>query len=288
MGASKSSPVVEEHFVVPEAKFSIPVRTTRKMGWQRDLPDFRDRVLAMPEHQKSNLPRHVDLRPSEHFHIYDQGELGSCTANAIGAAFHYALVKEGITDFAPSRLFIYYNERAMEGNVDEDAGAYIRDGIMSLAKLGVCSEEAWPYHEKAFKKQPSSDAYSAASLNRATEYARVESNLEALRTCINEGFPFAFGFVVMASFQMPDVAKTGWMSMPQIYDKVMGGHAVLAVGYDDVSKCFMVRNSWGEEWGDKGYFYMPYAYITNPGLAEDFWAINFVEGQAFPTKTTKL
>lgn len=116
----------------------------------------------------------------------------------------------------------------------------------------------------------------------------MANSLEALKTCINEGFPFAFGFTVVSSFQTPDVAATGNMHVPQVYDSVLGGHAVLAVGYDGSSKCFIVRNSWGEAWGDKGYFHMPYDYITNPGLADDFWAINLVEGKTFPTKTTKL
>mmetsp|Transcript_79949 Transcript_79949/g.259072 ORF Transcript_79949/g.259072 Transcript_79949/m.259072 type:complete len:287 (-) Transcript_79949:385-1245(-) len=284
MGASKSSPAVEEHFVVPEASFSIPVRTTRRMGWQRDLPDFRDRVLAMPEHQKSNPPRHVDLRPSEHFHIYDQGELGSCTANAIGAAFHYALVKEGITDFAPSRLFIYYNERAMEGTVGTDSGAMIRDGIKSLHKIGTCSEKEWPYNINVFTAKPPTHAYNHAAKERAQEYARVPQTLEDMKACIAGGFPFALGFTVFSSFKTEQVESSGYMTMPSSHDSVLGGHAVLAVGYDDHKKHFIVRNSWGEEWGDKGYFYMPYDYITDPDLCQDLWTVRFVKSQELPTK----
>jgi len=194
-------------------------------------------------------------------------------------------VKEGKKDFVPSRLFIYYNERSMEGTTDQDSGAYIRDGIKSLTKLGVCDETTWPYDEKTFTNKPTSDAYKKALPNKAKEYAKVESDLDSLKACLNEGFPIAFGFTVMTSFEMGTVAANGWMSMPQVYDQVMGGHAVLAVGYDDAGKVFIVRNSWGESWGDKGYFYMPYDYITNPGLAEDFWCIKFVDGQDFPTKT---
>mmetsp|Transcript_99438 Transcript_99438/g.252602 ORF Transcript_99438/g.252602 Transcript_99438/m.252602 type:complete len:291 (-) Transcript_99438:73-945(-) len=275
-------------FVVHEAGFSIPVRTTRKMGWKRDLPDFRDRFLTWPVEKMTDLPPKVDLRPAEHFHIYDQGALGSCTANAIGAAFHFAQIKEGVIDFTPSRLFIYYNERAMEGSTDQDAGAFIRDGVSSLTKLGVCDEKVWAYKTMQCYTKPSTEAYTAAQANLAKEYARVDCSLEALKTCINEGFPFAFGFTVMSSFQMPDVAVTGVMHMPMVYDSVAGGHAVLAVGYDDSTKRFIVRNSWGAMWGDKGYFYMPYAYISNPGLCDDFWAIKFVEGKSFPTTTRKL
>eukprot|EP00444_Apocalathium_aciculiferum_P010639 CAMPEP_0183386104 /NCGR_PEP_ID=MMETSP0370-20130417/2078_1 /TAXON_ID=268820 /ORGANISM="Peridinium aciculiferum, Strain PAER-2" /LENGTH=286 /DNA_ID=CAMNT_0025564321 /DNA_START=34 /DNA_END=894 /DNA_ORIENTATION=- len=284
MSASKSSPAAEEHFVVPEASFSVPVRTTRGMGWQRDMPDFRDRVLAMPEHQKSNLPRHMDLRPSEHFHIYHQGELGSCTANAIGAAFHYALVKEGITDFAPSRLFIYYNERAMEGTVGTDSGAMIRDGIKSLHKIGTCSEKEWPYNIKVFTAKPPTHAYNHAAKERAQEYARVPQTLVDMKACIAGGFPFVLGFTVFSSFKTEQVESFGYMTMPSSHDSVLGGHAVLAVGYDDQKKHFIVRNSWGEEWGDEGYFYMPYDYITDPDLCQDLWTVRFVKSQKLPTK----
>jgi len=240
--------------------------------------------LVLPRERLLRLPSKVDLRPQEHFHIYDQGHLGSCTANAIGAAYHFDQIRQGVKDFIPSRLFIYYNERAMEGSVGQDAGAYIRDGIKSLNKLGVCDEKAWPYNESRFTHKPSKQCYEAALCNTAKEYARVPQTLEAMKGCLNEGFPFAFGFVVMSSFQLPDVAATGRMHMPGPYDFVMGGHAVQACGYDDGKEVFIVRNSWGLGWGDNGYFYMPYAYITNPGLAEDFWMIRFIEGPELPTR----
>mmetsp|Transcript_40218 Transcript_40218/g.104136 ORF Transcript_40218/g.104136 Transcript_40218/m.104136 type:complete len:146 (+) Transcript_40218:105-542(+) len=139
VSCSGSSVAAEDVFVVKEAGFSIPVRTTKKMGWKKDFPDFRDRILALPAEKKRDFPSKVDLRPAEHFGIYDQGKLGSCTANALGAAFHFDQVKEGKIDFVPSRLFIYYNERSMEGSTDQDAGASIRDGIKSLNQIGVCS-----------------------------------------------------------------------------------------------------------------------------------------------------
>eukprot|EP00446_Apocalathium_sp_SHHI-4_P029022 CAMPEP_0177237876 /NCGR_PEP_ID=MMETSP0367-20130122/46229_1 /TAXON_ID=447022 ORGANISM="Scrippsiella hangoei-like, Strain SHHI-4" /NCGR_SAMPLE_ID=MMETSP0367 /ASSEMBLY_ACC=CAM_ASM_000362 /LENGTH=289 /DNA_ID=CAMNT_0018688897 /DNA_START=64 /DNA_END=933 /DNA_ORIENTATION=+ len=272
-------------FVVPAAGFSIPVRTNKKMGWQRDLPDFRDKILALPEHNKSKLPPQVDLRPAEHFEIYDQGHLGSCTANAIGAAFHYALVKEGITDFRPSRLFIYYNERAMEGSEGTDAGAMIRDGIKSVHKIGVCSESEWAYDIEKFTVQPPSSAYTQAANEKASEYARVPQTLADMKACINEGFPFVFGFMVFSSFMTEQVKSSGYMTMPSLYDSLLGGHAVTAFGYDDEKKHFIIRNSWGEEWGDKGYFYMPYDYISHPLLVQDPWTIQFVQSKDFPTKT---
>jgi len=283
MGQACSGHAKVEHFEVPEAGFSIPVRTVKKMGWVPDLPDFRDKVLALPEAKTKNLPEKKDLRPAEHFEIYDQGELGSCTANAICAAYHFDQIREGKKDFTPCRLFVYYNERAMEGSVDEDAGAQIRDGIKSIHKLGVCDEALWPYDITKFTQKPSEECYRQAKSNRAVKYARVSHSLHSMRGCINEGFPFVFGFMVFSSFMTGEVSKTGYMTMPQISDSLLGGHAVMAVGYDDKKRHFIVRNSWGQEWGDKGYFYMPYDYVIIPSLVSDMWAIKFVSGEDLPT-----
>jgi len=265
----------------------VPVRTVRKLGWKPDLPDFRDRVLSLPAEKTANLPSSVDLRKSEAFafEIYDQGSLGSCTANAIGAAFQYDQRKGGLVDSIPSRLFIYYNERAMEGSVPYDAGAYIRDGMKSVNKLGVCAESSWPYVESFFTVKPYDDCYAEAAKNLCTEYARVTQTLDGMKACLNEGFPFVFGFTVFYSFFDQSVAETGMMSMPLENDPMAGGHAVLAVGYDDEKGCFIVRNSWGEGWGDQGFFYMPYAYIADPSLASDFWTMRTVQGTAaLPTR----
>ena len=132
--------------------------------------------------------------------------------------------------------------------------------------------------EDFFKKQPDKNCYDLAQKVRVKGYAHVAQDLEQMKLCIKHGYPFVFGFTVLTSFSKPEVAKTGKMVMPQPGDKVRGGHAVTAVGYDDMQECFIVRNSWGEGWGDKGYFYMPYEYICHPRLAQDFWAINWVEG----------
>jgi len=281
--------LTEDTFHVPETDFSIPVRTVGRMGWKRDLPDFRDRVLAFPEAKTTGHKAKVDLRPDEHFLIYNQGALGSCTANALGAAFHFDQIKQGVKDFTPSRLFIYFNERQMEGTVDTDSGASLRDGIKSLHKIGVCKETTWPYQEDAFTKKPGTNCYKEAAQNRALEYARVPQTLGDMKGCLSEGYPFVFGFTVLSSFQTLQVAKTGEMSMPQRRDHVLGGHAVCCVGYDDTRHggCMIVRNSWGTGWGDKGYFYMPYQYITHPYLAQDFWAIRSIEGSAtLPVRTS--
>jgi len=279
---------IEDTFYVAETGFQIPVRTVIKMGWKPDHPDFRDRVLNLGPEKVKDLPASKDLRPSEHFPLYDQGNLGSCTANAIGAAFHFDQVKQGIHDFTPSRLFLYYNERRMEmtpGEADADNGAYIRDGIKSVVKIGMCKEPLWPYIESTFKDKPTKECYEQAAKNRGLEYARVPQQLEGMKACINEGFPFVFGFTVYSSFFSNATKVSGNVTMPQETDTVAGGHAVMAIGYDDAKKVFIVRNSWGDTWGDKGYFYMPYDYITQASLASDIWVIKNIAGTPFPTKS---
>jgi len=278
------------------------VPCAEKFGWIPDIPDHRDLHVTFEKKEapsqikkKSEGSKEiVDLRPQNGgFPIFNQGHLGSCTANALAAAFHFALHKQMVennadfADFTPSRLFIYYNERYVEGSVDRDAGAMIRDGIKVMEKLGVCPEKLWKYDDQDgfFKKQPDKSCYDLAQKCKVMGYAKVAQELDQLKACIKHGYPFVFGFTVLTSFS-GDVAKTGNMVMPQPGDKVRGGHAVTAVGYDDFKQCFIVRNSWGENWGDKGYFYMPYAYITDPQLAQDIWAINWVEGFK-NTKTKK-
>jgi C1A family cysteine protease len=248
------------------------MRKTAGYGWLPDLPDQRDFLLAAPV---ALLPSRVDLRP----HcppIYDQGELGSCTANAIGAAIQYDEVKQGLPSIAPSRLFVYYNERAIEGTVSTDSGAMIRDGIKSVNKVGVCPESEWPYLILNYAKQPSHLCYLHAADTKAVQYQRVSRDLDHMRACLSSGYPFVFGFSVYASFESRAVALTGLVPMPKRNESLLGGHAVLAVGYDDASDCFIVRNSWGTQWGIGGYFTMPYTYLTTRGLSSDYWTIRSV------------
>lgn len=210
--------------------------------------------------------------------VYDQGELGSCTANAIGAAFEYNQVRGGKADFMPSRLFIYYNERKMEGTIKSDSGAMIRDGIKSVNKIGVVSEIEWPYVISRFAVTPPAKVYNDARFHRSVQYQRVPQNTHAMKQCLAQGNPIVFGFTVYESFESDQVASTGEVPMPGLSESVLGGHAVLAVGYDDSVKRFKVRNSWGPGWADSGNFTMPYDYLTNPSLSDDFWTISQVAG----------
>ncbi|MEO6549043.1 MAG: C1 family peptidase [Ferruginibacter sp.] len=245
-------------------------------GWQPDLPDQRDFQFRAALSFIKNIPSKTDLR-KKCPPVYDQGQLGSCTANAIGAAFQFDLLKQKQESFIPSRLFIYYNERVMEHSVKQDAGAQIRDGVKSVNKLGVCPESMWPYTISKFAQKPPVKAYTEATKHIALSYQRVSRTLNQMKGCLALGFPFIFGFTVYESFESEAVAKNGKLNMPAAEEKVVGGHAVLAVGYNDSTKRFIVRNSWSKDWGLGGNFTMPYEYLLNPDLSDDFWTIRLVQ-----------
>jgi len=245
-----------------------------KYGWKLSKPDERDVYFDFTLNKKNETNKDLrELCPP----IYNQGELGSCTANAISFAYEFDQIKQKEQKkdvFIPSRLFIYYNERSMEGTVSSDSGAEIRDGIKSINKVGVCPESMWPYNINVFTEKPSNDCYEMATKHKSVKYARVKQTLEELRECVSSGFPIVFGFTVYESFESDAVAKTGIMPMPKKDESIVGGHAVSVVGFTD--KTFIVRNSWGDSWGDKGYFYMPNEFITNVDYANDFWVIHSV------------
>jgi C1A family cysteine protease len=256
--------------------------TIQRYGWVPDLPDQRDFMYAAPTPIQRNIPSKVDLSkkcPA----VYDQGQLGSCTANAIGAAIEFDQKKK----FVPSRLFIYYNERVMEGTVESDAGAQIRDGIKSVATLGAPPERLWPYDISKFREAPPQPAVTAAKADLVVLYQRLIQDIDTMRGCLAEGFPFVFGFTVYASFESAAVAKSGVVNMPRSGEQRIGGHAVMAVGYDDSKRTFVVRNSWGKKWGKKGYFTMPYSYLTSSKLASDFWTVRSVDEGAKISKPKK-
>ena len=244
-------------------------------GWIPDLPDKRDFLYLAPPDVTGELPPRADLRahcPA----IYDQGQLGSCTAQAIAGAIEFDQMKEGLHAFIPSRLFIYYNERAREGTVEVDSGGMLRDGIKSVAAQGACPESEWPYDIACFADEPTERCYEDGLKHRAVEYRRLSRDLDQLRGCLASGYPFTFGFTVYESFETVEVARSGVAPLPEPGEAAVGGHAVLAVGYDDASARFVVRNSWGDRWGMAGCFTMPYEYAQTRGLSADFWTIRLV------------
>lgn len=246
----------------------------KKYGWIADTPDHRDLKFSPPRHLVESLPALVDLRPQMP-PVYNQGDLGSCTANAVAGDLEFNMIRQSKPNYTPSRLFIYYNERVIENTVRSDSGAQLRDGIKAVVRWGFCPETDWPYEISQFTKKPPRLAYKKAAENKVQQYSRVSQNIDDMRACLAGGDSFFFGFTVYSSFESQAVANSGIMPMPNRMEQILGGHAVLAVGYDDARQVFIIRNSWGEGWGDKGYFYMPYSFIADNSLADDFWTVTY-------------
>lgn len=252
-----------------------------RYGWIPDLPDQRDLqfdpiAALIASATGPVLPSAVDLRP----HcppVYDQGQIGSCTANAIAAAVRFTQKwTYSIDIFDPSRLFIYYNERRIEGTIASDSGAQLRDGIKSVATDGVCPNSEWGY-EHAFDERPWSHCYTDAKKDLLTQYLRIQQGLVHMKACLAGGWPFVFGFTVYEGFESDAVASSGIVPMPGASESVIGGHAVMCVGYQDADRAFLCQNSWGPAWGEKGFFTLPYDYMVNPDLAADFWTLRKME-----------
>jgi C1A family cysteine protease len=246
----------------------MPHKTRNSYGWVPDVPDQRD-YLYKAIKPVIRARKEVDLS-DKCSTIEDQGNLGSCTAQALAGNLEFLdnMIDGTYTDV--SRLFIYYNERALIDAIEYDSGASLRDGIKTLKNEGACEEILWPYVISRFDDKPPLKCYDEAEEHRIVSYHRINTLSEML-TCLTEGYPFVFGFTVYESFESPTVAKTGKVIMPKKDEKTLGGHAVMAVGYSQSERRFLVRNSWGEKWGMKGYFTMPFKYLET--LAADFWTI---------------
>ena len=254
------------------------IQVKHTFGWIPDLPDFRDytiNIIYKPVDEKetlTQLPANVDLR-SMCSKIEDQGNLGSCTSNAIVGNLEFLEIKDKIKVFEDlSRLFVYYNERVIEHSINYDNGASLRDGIKTIAVQGACTEKLWSYDISKFKNKPNAVCYKDALNHKATSYYRLNTSSQ-MRICLADGYPFVFGFSVFESFESAKVANTGIVPMPNMNEQLLGGHAVCAVGYNDKEQRFLVRNSWGINWGQKGYFTIPYAYLEDRSLSDDFWTI---------------
>ncbi|HNW58209.1 MAG TPA: C1 family peptidase [bacterium] len=270
------------------------------MGWLPDYPDFRDyttdhaiihpmlKKIGLTGKRKKSLPAAVDLR-AWCSQIEDQGELGSCTAQAGASMVEYFARRtmERYTDV--SRLFLYKVTRNLMRQKG-DTGAFIRSTMGALVLFGVPPELYWPYKEKDFDKEPPAFCYAFAQNYQAISYYRLdaagaskEEALEAIKTNLAAGLPAMFGFTVFSSISQ--AGETGLIPYPTEGERILGGHAIMTVGYDDKleiantnpdgPKCkgaFLIRNSWGSEWGEKGYGWLPYDYLLK-GLAVDWWSI---------------
>jgi len=232
----------------------------RAYGYRPDRADERDYLYRR---SAAALPKSVDLR-AKMPPVWDQGQLGSCTAFALTGAVAF------LHGFVGSQLWLYYKERALEHDTKEDGGAEIRDGIKVLAKEGLPPEEAWPYDISKFAKRPPKAANAAAKQELVSGYRRLAGVADYL-DCLAAGSPFVIGITVYESFESDAVAASGVVPMPKPGEQVAGGHAICVCGYDPAH--FIVRNSWGADWGQKGYFLLPRAYLADANLAGDAWTI---------------
>lgn len=266
------------------AEESSDTRQNFGFGWIRDLPDPQDSLLQAPSFgEPTKRPKLIDLSP-KFPKPYDQMRLGSCTANAIAAAVQYARrVHDKPVDFTPSRLFIYYEARKIIGNIYVDSGSRIRDGIKSVASIGVPPEDVWPYDgipgdptTHVFPTgarstlEPPKAVLDAAQKYKAISYAPLKQDLVTLESCLASGYPFIFGFSVFSNFHY----DTKLLKTPTSDDKATNsGHAVLAVGYNQEKRTFKIRNSWGASSNKNGYFDMDYDYVLSSGFSSDFWVL---------------
>ncbi|MDQ6750675.1 MAG: C1 family peptidase [Actinomycetota bacterium] len=246
-------------------------RKISRFGWKPSLPDLRDHIA-----DASDLAVREEVDPRADLpEVFDQGQLGSCTANAVAGAVEYDAKLGGSDPGVLSRLWIYYYERKLEGSPsNQDTGAFGRDGFKVCKTLGVPLEQGWPYDIAKFSQEPAASLADEAHQHRISNYRSVPRNLDAMKAVLSNRQTIAFGFTVYESFEADEVAKTGIVPMPSRGEKTVGGHEVLLVGYlKDEANYGLVRNSWGTGWGLKGYFLMPWAYLLDANLASDFRTI---------------
>lgn len=253
--------------------------TSFKTGWIKDLPDERDYKYSLRVAPKTILPT-VDLR-SKCSPVLNQGNLGSCTACATTSMVQFVRGIEKFANWQPSPLFTYYSTRLIEGTINQDAGASLRNTLSSTVKYGVTPELFWKYNINNFKVKPPQGVWTEALQHQTLQYLRINNAIEnEICDCLSQGYPFTFGIAVYNSFLTSAVTRTGIVPMPNTKkEKLQGGHALLAVGYESAgtSKNLIVQNSWGTNWGQKGFCKIPFTYITDTNLCGDCWTIRVTE-----------
>jgi C1A family cysteine protease len=276
-------------------------------GWIPGQPDENDEKFMPTAEDLDGLASSVDLR-SDDGQIFNQESLGSCSANCWSGLYMFAHKKQYGDTFIGSRLQLYLEERKLHGTPNSDSGAEMREGAKVLATLGVCPETMWPYDISRFKENPPPECYTEAAKHKLVRYMTVQQELAHMKACLQEGYPFLFGFSVPQSFYNASVSSTGILPMPSNNERVVGGHCLEAMGYvdgggnvhltggfwrkighalrlitgsrrfavDAPANHFICRNSWGDGWGDSGYCYIPFEFVTSRRWCADFWTIREV------------
>lgn len=240
--------------------------TNKKYNLRRERTQV-DHTRKFNAPHVAKLPASVDLR-SKFPPVYDQGQLGSCTANAGCGAYRF-----DDKVYSPSRLFLYYNERAIDGDINYDAGSSLSTCVKALETYGVCTEAAWPYNINKYTIKPPTACYTAAKNHVVVQAKQVQQTLQGMKTCLASGLPFILGIEVFSGLESDQAAQTGYVPMPSPGEQSIGGHAIVCVGYNDANKHWIMMNSWGSDWGAKGFFYLPYAYLTDTNITSDLWVL---------------
>jgi C1A family cysteine protease len=266
---------VADFFQMPKTKITdseVEAMLSKfKSGVTKDKPDSRDYIFDPPKPMILSLPPSVDLSPLCP-PIIDQDGLGSCVSNAIANQVLFDQMKQGwASPWLPSRLFMYYSQRALEGSLATggDCGSSIRDGMKAINRVGYCPETDWPYTPSNYNVKPPSSCYTTALQHKSILYQRVPQNLDMIKTALYSGFPVVYSISVYDSF----FSSGGVVPMPPNGDHLAGGHGVLMVGYNDTAQRFLSMNSWGAGWGLSGYFTIPYEYIMDQVLTSDLWVL---------------
>jgi C1A family cysteine protease len=237
------------------------------------IPDWRDFI-----YKSSNNPLRdvVDLRPWAS-PVENQLHLGSCVGQAVVGAYELLIKKNNSTDFEDlSKLFVYYNARLIEGHVDEDDGAYVRDAVKAVYTYGICAEKLWPYDTSLFSVSPTINSYEDAKLRTIKNYYKV-NGLNNILDALNRDYPIVASMHVYSNFNNIEYSKDFILTMPSAADDLIGGHALVLVGYDLNKKLVLCRNSFGEHWCMNGYFWVPFDYIS----------MNFIDNWIFDIDVNK-
>lgn len=260
----------------------------RPLGWVRDLPDNRDYLYGATIDPRALPTKHTLSTLGLNRPIQDQGQLGSCTAFSVDSVVEFVSRKQGNQWIDPSELFTYFQERKDQNTIEYDSGASIRESIKACATYGVAPESDWPYKIELFKNQPPAIAYTDALKHVVKDYLKLAQTALAIKSCIVEGFPVCFGFSVYDGFESAEAMRSGLVSLPKAGERLLGGHAMHILDFDDdmtydgLKGFYKCPNSWGTNYGDKGFMWMPYDYLHSTSLAADFWTIKQVTAPIIP------